>query len=285
MTETRHILTLPDGARLVCHELRPVRPRPYPLVLLHGFTGTAQRHFGELIPALAAEYRLLAPDLRGYGASRPPNRTFPPDFYHRDAADVAHLLHTLLPGERAILLGFSDGAEVALLVAALWPERVAGVVAWGVSGVISPEHVQAVRDWLPVSAWGPERAAWRDQIIADHGAEQWESLIVGWVAAAHAIAAAGGNICLEEAAAIRCPVLLINGEGEVGNTVRDVTRLAARIPACRLEFMPNSGHAVHRDQPAAFLTRVRAFLHAVESVPASSGFPGEAGTVTKEDGV
>lgn len=258
-------LTLPDGARLACHELIPAQARPYPLVLLHGFTGTAQRHLGELITALAPEYRILAPDLRGYGASRPPNRTFPPDFYRRDAADVAWLLETLLPGERAVLLGFSDGAEVALLVAALWPDRVAGVVAWGVSGVISPEHLEAVRDWLPVSAWGPERAAWREQIIADHGAEQLESLIAGWVEAAHAIAAAGGNICLEEAAAIRCPVLLINGDGEVGNTVRDVTRLAARIPNGRLEFMPNCGHAVHRDQPEAFLARVNAFLEGIRA--------------------
>lgn len=255
-----HLLTLPDGARLVCHEFIPACPRSHPLVLLHGFTGTAQRHLGSLIAALAPEYRVLAPDLRGYGASRPPNRDFPPDFYRRDAADVAWLLETLLPGERGILLGFSDGAEVALLVAALWPDRVAGVVAWGVSGVISAEHLEAVRDWLPVSAWGPERAAWREQIIADHGAEQLESLIAGWVAAAHAIAAAGGNICLEEAAAIRCPVLLINGDREVGNTVRDVTRLATRIPNCQLEFMPNCGHAVHREQPDAFLARVRGFL-------------------------
>ncbi len=285
MTETVHTLTLPDGARLVCRELHPARPRPYPLVLIHGFTGTAQRHFGDLMAALAPDYRLLAPDLRGYGASRPPPRTFPPDFYRRDATDVAHLLHTLLPGGRAILLGFSDGAEVALLVAALWPDRVAGVVAWGVSGVISPEHVQAVRDWLPVSAWGPERAAWRDQIIADHGAEQWESLIVGWVEAAHAIAAAGGNICLEEAAAIRCPVLLINGEGEIGNTVRDVTRLAARIPICRFEFMPNSGHAVHRDRPEAFLARVRAFLRTVETFPTPPDRPQDTGTMMGADDV
>ncbi|MEZ4516487.1 MAG: alpha/beta fold hydrolase [Chloroflexota bacterium] len=48
-----------------------------PLVLLHGFTGTARRDLGDLIDTYSSDYRIIAPDLRGYGASRPPNRSFP----------------------------------------------------------------------------------------------------------------------------------------------------------------------------------------------------------------
>jgi pimeloyl-ACP methyl ester carboxylesterase len=48
---------------------------------------------------------------------------------------------------------------------------------------------------------------------------------------------------------IQCPTLLINGDGEVGNTPRDVARLAARIPNGRLEIVAESGHTVHEEQP------------------------------------
>mgnify|MGYP000863740075 CR=1 FL=1 len=230
-----------------------------PLLLIHGFTGTARDDLGDLIDALAGEYRVIAPDLRGYGASRPPNRDFPPDFYQRDAVDLAGLLDHIDP-KPVVVLGFSDGAEAALLLAALRPDRVRGVVAWGVSGVISPEELASVERWLPVSAWGPERDTWKRQIIERHGPEQLEPMINGWVEAARAITARGGNICYEQAAAIRCPVLLLNGEGEVGNTPRDVLRLAARIPNARLEFIPNCDHAIQRDQPATLARHIRAFL-------------------------
>lgn len=252
--------TLPEGVRLAYLD----QGSGDPLLLIHGFTGTAHSHFSALINELHSNYRVIAPDLRGYGASRPPLRDFPPNFYHRDAADVAALLDALAcgprPPGRVIVLGFSDGAESALLLAANRPDLVRATVGWGVSGVISPEMLAAVETWLPVEAWGPERAAWRKSIIAHHGEEQLVPLITGWVEAARTIVDAGGDICLSRAHLIQCPTLLINGEGEVGNTPRDVARLAARIPNGRLEIVAESGHAVHEEQPERFMALVRSFI-------------------------
>lgn len=229
------------------------------LLFIHGFTGTALSHLSGLITQFRENYRVIAPDLRGYGASRPPNRDYPPDFYERDAADLAVLL-TKLKCEPVIVLGFSDGAETALLLAATHPELVRGVVAWGVSGVISPEELEKVEGWLPVSAWGPENQAWKEDIIQRQGAEQLEPMITGWVSAARAIAAKGGNISFQQAANITCPVLLLNGDGEVGNTLRDVQALAARIPDCQLEIIPGSGHGIQWDQPEILTDRIGQLL-------------------------
>ncbi|HOU39876.1 MAG TPA: alpha/beta hydrolase [Promineifilum sp.] len=251
------LLRLPTHDRLAYIDTGPTGGSP--LLLIHGFTGTATADLGNLIAEFAPAHRLLAPDLRGYGQSRPPNRDFPPDFYERDAVDMAALLDAVQPGP-VVVLGFSDGAEVALLLAAARPDLVRGVVAWGVSGVISPEELAGVAKWLPATAWGPEREQWKQQIITRHGAEQFPAMVEGWVAAAQAIAAAGGNICYQQAANIACPVLLLNGDGEEGNTPRDVRRLAERIPGARLEFVSDSGHAIHRDRPDVLLARIRAFL-------------------------
>lgn len=230
-----------------------------PLVALHGFTGTARSHLGGVIDALSATHRVIAPDLRGYGRSRPPLRDFPPNFYDRDAADVAALIEALGCAP-AVVLGFSDGAETALVLAAERPDLVRGVVAWGVCGVISAAMVASVQAWLPVEAWGERRADWREEIIRNHGAEQFPSMVTGWVAAAEAIHAAGGDIVLGRAHRIACPTLMINGAGEVGNTPADAAALAARIPACQLEIVPDAGHPVHVDQAARFLELVREFL-------------------------
>jgi valacyclovir hydrolase len=253
-----HKITLTDGAHIAYTD---VGTGP-PLLLLHGFTGTAQAHLGTLIADLAADHRVIAPDLRGYGASRPPFRDFPIDFYARDAADMAALLDQLALGP-VVVLGFSDGAESALVLATLRPDLVRGVVAWGVAGVISAQMAAAAQAWLPVSTWGPARADWRAEIIALHGADQLEPLIHGWAAAAAAIVAQGGDVCYQHADQIRCPVLLINGDGEVNNLVADVERLAARIPDCQLVFVPQSGHAIQDDQPEQLRTLIRDFLAAL----------------------
>ena len=259
MNSSQSHLSLADGATLAYLDIGAGRP----LLLMHGFTGTARAHLGDLIDPLQGHYRVIAPDLRGYGASQPPARDFPPDFYQRDADDMAALLRHVACGP-VVALGFSDGAEIAILLAALYPELVRGVIAWGVSGVISPEMVTAVQPRVPVPA-KPDWGQWQHEIAALHGEAQVEPMIRGWNEAAAAILARGGNICLEEAAQVRCPTLLLNGDGEVGNTRRDVNRLLNRLPNGRLEIIAHSGHPIHRDQPEVFRQRVAAFLAEIDN--------------------
>ena len=230
-----------------------------PVVLLHGFTGRAVTHMGLLLDVLRDAHRVIAPDLRGYGLSAPPPRTFPPDFYQQDADDVAALLRQLACGP-AMAMGFSDGAESALLLAARHPDLVAGVVAWGVSGVISREMAESVTGWLEPGDWAASHPDWAAEIAREHGAAQIEPLVAGWARAAHAIYAAGGNICRDEAAAIRCPVLLLNGEGEVNNTRADTLALQARIADCRLRLIPGAGHGIQWDQPDALVAEITRFM-------------------------
>lgn len=255
-----HRVVLADGAIIAYHD-EGAGP---PLLLMHGFTGTARSHLAGLIDALKVDHRVIAPDLRGYGDSRPPARDFPADFYQRDAADMAALLDQISPGP-VVVMGFSDGSESAVLLAASRPDLVRGVVSWGIAGVISAQMATAAQGWLPASSWGESRGAWRAEIVATQGEDQFAPQIEGWAAAAQAIYAAGGNICYEQADSVRCPVLLLNGDGEVNNLEADFFRLAERLPDARAEIVAASGHSIQDDQPELLLARIREFLAEIGS--------------------
>ena len=104
------------------------------VILLHGWPYDIHS-FAEVTPLLAAAgHRVLVPFVRGYGSTR-----FLSDVTPRNgqqaavAADVVAFLDAL-GVERAVLAGFDWGARSADVVAALWPERCAGLVS--VSGYL-----------------------------------------------------------------------------------------------------------------------------------------------------
>ena len=102
----------------------PDSPRP-PLLLLHGGGSTIASNWGLLLPRLAPSRSLLAVELQGHG--RTPTGDGPASF-ERSADDVARLLARLAVGPVDVL-GFSNGGQVALQLAARHPELVRRLIA------------------------------------------------------------------------------------------------------------------------------------------------------------
>jgi pimeloyl-ACP methyl ester carboxylesterase len=90
-----------------------------PLVLLHG-NGESLVYFNKQMGPLSARYRVIAVDTRGHGGSARGNAPFTLDQFAEDLLDFFHALGL----KRASLLGFSDGANIALLFALRYPDRV-----------------------------------------------------------------------------------------------------------------------------------------------------------------
>src|SRR5713226_610556 len=99
------------------------------VLLIHGFAGTPESDFAGQLPALRTRYRVLAPHLHGYGRSyqRP---VYSVTYYRQDAADMITLLDALHI-EQVLVLGFSDGGIVGLLLTALHPQRVKALAVLG----------------------------------------------------------------------------------------------------------------------------------------------------------
>jgi pimeloyl-ACP methyl ester carboxylesterase len=102
-----------------------------PVVLLHGFPDDVHA-YDEVAPVLAAaDYRVVTPYLRGYGPMRFREVRTPRS---GEQAALGHDLLDLIEAlglARPILAGYDWGGRAACIVAALWPERVGGLVTVG----------------------------------------------------------------------------------------------------------------------------------------------------------
>lgn len=233
---------------------------PEPLLLLHGFTQTG-RGWDEVARHLAGErYRPLAPDLRGHGAAAARR---PIDF-ESCVADVARLA----VGSFA-LVGYSMGGRLALHVALAHPERVSRLVLVSTTAGIDDPGERTQR-----RAADAELATWMeaDGRLMSEVADRWaaQPLFARQRPEVSAAARADrlSNDPVHLAAALRgigtgsmAPLWDRLGELEVEVTVlageRDEKfialghRLAEALPRGALTIVPEVGHALPLEAPAA----------------------------------
>ena len=111
-----------------------------PLIMLHG-NGESHEIFARLSELMSRYYRVILMDSRGHGSSLMKEEAAGGDLTIPDmAADVVQVME-FLHVPRAVILGFSDGANVALETASCYPGRVSAVVA--VSGNALPRGMSA----------------------------------------------------------------------------------------------------------------------------------------------
>ena len=224
------------------------------LVFLHGFMGSGRSDTGAELDWLATRYRVIAPDLRGYSQSYPKPRSYPADFYRRDALDVLAIIQALHL-ERPHVLGFSDGGEVAIRTAELLPLRSTAV--WGAIGFYGPEMAPIIRNHLPPT--------WITEAMKARQGPYWEQMVNDWVAAMLGLIASGGDISHVDADRIKCPLLIMLGTMDKLNPIAVAERLTARVPGARLEVFNNIGHMIHEQAPDRFRQVLGDFLAAADS--------------------
>jgi 2-succinyl-6-hydroxy-2,4-cyclohexadiene-1-carboxylate synthase len=240
---------------------------PEPLLLLHGFTHTG-RGWDEVVRRLDDErYRPLAPDLRGHGAAASRR---PIDF-DSCVADVAGLA----AGPFA-LAGYSQGARLALHVALAHPERVTRLVL--VSGTAGLEDAaerarrqaadEALAAWMEAGGRLMSEVAdrWAAQPLFAHqapevaAAARTDRLTNSPADLAAALRGIGTGVMaplwhrLDE---LKMPVALLAGALDE-KYVALGERLAAALPAGRLTIVPDAGHALPLEAPAAVAAAIEA---------------------------
>ncbi len=251
-------------------ETGPARP---PVLLLHGVGGGRQAWGDGLSgtgPALAAAgFTVLAVDFPGYGLS--PVIT---PYHLAGLADALHRLIAHLGLGPATLVGHSMGGMVALELAARAPLAVAGLVL----ASTSPAFGKPGGDWqqgflqsrfAPLDA-GRGMAGLAAQLVATMLAP---GAAAATVAAAQALmagvpeptyrSALAALLAFDRRAAlphITVPTLVITGEHDRTAAPEVARRMAERIPGACLLTVPDAGHLLPMERPAAFNAALLAFL-------------------------
>ena len=253
------------------------------VILLHGF-GASTFSWRDTVPGLGDRCRVVAFDRPGFGLTE---RLMPGDWdgdgpYSPTAqADLTVALMDQLGMQRAVVVGHSAGAGVAVLVAARHPERVSGlvledpavVVNGGTPGWIAPllRTLQArrvgplfVRRFAGAGSDSLIRGAYADPglvtepILAGYRrplqAEEWDRGLWELTVAPRPDDPADALPDLE------MPVLVIWGEKDSFVSPEDNRRTADLIPGSQAISLPEVGHIPHEEVPAAFETLIFRFL-------------------------
>ncbi len=242
------------------------RPHAPTVVMLHGFTGSKENWY-PLAERLHGKYRLLIPDLPGWGESeRKPDADYG---FGAQAERVAAFIQVLSPGKPVVLLGHSMGGGIAALVAARHPDLVAKVGLLDAAGVRFDEnqfgldvlagknpfavsdaaslqryidivfHRQQAKPWIPWPASTGfiekrKRDAAFEQSVLDQNRPRPEQFAPG-----------------DEAANIDQPALLLWGRQDAVIDPSAMAVYAAKMPQARQVLVDDAGHMSLMEQPAA----------------------------------
>lgn len=193
----------------------------------------------------AGQFRALVYSRPGYGRSTPRRHEvrWPHDYLQRQAYEVLPALLQALEVDAAPppwLIGHSDGASIALLYAAAFPQRLAGAV------VMAPHvFVEAqARHSIAATCEAYREGGLRNKLARYH--DDVDSAFWGWAEIWLDSSFQGWNI-KAELHRIRCPLLAIQGHDDEYGTMAQLQRIAQAVPAATQLALAQCGHAPHRD--------------------------------------
>lgn len=236
-----------------------------PILLLPGWGGSIQQ-FEPLRSLLASIHRVFAADLPGSGQSKPQPRHYEAGYLQTDAEAICALIESLKVGPLT-LIGFSDGGEVALLVAEQRPDLVRAIATWGALGKIvePPGMFDAMANLIDAPI--PPLEGFAAYMKATYGEENARVMTRSLAEAMRGMVASGGDISWSRASEIRCPVLLIAGQHDFLATPTLVEELAERIEGGCFLLAEGAGHDVYGERPEWLQETLQTWLSSTLVMP------------------
>lgn len=217
--------------------------RAHPLVCVHG-AASSSVVWMDAVRRLSPARRIVALDLPGHGQS---------DAWHESSLlayrDAVGTVCALSKIDRAVLVGHSMGALIAIEAARAWPERVAALVL-----------VAAAERFTEADPARAQQCAWSPETSVDL-VERWAQL--AWTADEE-VARADNRALVSFDATTRAPVaaptLVLSGADDLIAPPDSGAALARAIPNAVHVVVPRAGHMIMIEQPEAFYAALDEFL-------------------------
>ena len=243
------------------------------LVLVHGHPFDRSM-WGPQADALGSEgWRIVAPDLRGYGESTVVRGMTPLDVYARDVAGLLDHLGI----DRVVIGGLSMGGQIVMEFVRLFPERVRGLVLADTSAEGETREGKKARndaaDRLLREGMGPYADEVLPKMIAPENVEALPAV------AEHVLRMMRGTDPDGAAAALRgraerpdyvgllshiaVPVLVVVGSEDEFTPVRDAESMHAELPHSSLVVIEGAGHMPNLERTQEFNAALRGYLESL----------------------
>jgi 3-oxoadipate enol-lactonase / 4-carboxymuconolactone decarboxylase len=233
------------------------------LLLLHSL-GTNLHVWDGQVAALARQFRVVRPDLRGHGLTTVTPGPYTIDGLARDALALLDALQV----KTAHVAGLSIGGMIAQSLAAQAPQRVASLILCDTAMAIGPADL-----------WRQRAATVRQEgmaSIADQVVLRWvttpflsapetkglRAMLLrtdpeGYAGAAEAIAPAD---LAPGTRTLRMPALILVGDQDVATPLSSAEAMRDAIPGARLQVLANASHIPTVEQPDAVAAAILGFL-------------------------
>jgi 3-oxoadipate enol-lactonase len=247
------------------------------VLLVHGFP-LDHTMWDPQIEALAERYRVIAPDLRGFGQS--PLGTGDASqgvTMEQYADDLAELLDALKIAGPIVLAGLSMGGYIAWQFVRKYPGRLRALVLLDTRAAADSEEARAGRLKMAenVAEWGSARVAemMGPRLFSERAFQQRPEIIAAVRRVVEntspaAIAAAQRGMAARPDVTnllptIRVPTLVMVGDRDVISPPAEMQAIAAAIPHAQFVVIPHAGHMTTLENPAAANQALARFLDVV----------------------
>jgi pimeloyl-ACP methyl ester carboxylesterase len=219
-----------------------------PAILLHGGLGNSG-NWGYQVPVLVQEgYQVVVIDSRGHGRSTRDAQAYSYELMASDVLSVMDRLHLA----QASLVGWSDGACTALVLAAKAPERIAGVFFFGCN--MDPNGAKEFV-FTPVIGCCLSRHR-QDYARLSRTPDDFEA----FMEAVGLMQKTQPNYSRQDLEKIRVPVTIVHSEQDEFIKREHAEYLASSIPNAEFVFLPGVSHFAPLQRPGLFTKAILVFL-------------------------
>lgn len=244
-----------------------------PLLLIHGFPLCRRMWHPQIRALVSAGFRVITPDLRGFGESDAPEGPYSMDLF---ADDLTGLFDHLGIAE-AVVGGMSMGGYILFNLLERYRPRLKGACfittrANADDGAGKERRLALARD---VMKFGPQivAEAFEKLLFAEETLAVRQKLVgevYGWMIANDSRGIAGGLLAMGERkdytsilSGFTVPSLAIGAEEDRAAPPENARTIAAGIPGCRLALIPHAGHMANLENPGAFNGALLEFLRSL----------------------
>jgi pimeloyl-ACP methyl ester carboxylesterase len=243
------------------------------VLLIHGFPLNRQMWQPQLQPLSSAGFRVIAPDLRGFGQSDAPAEGYSMDGFCDDLIALLDSLNI----EQAVVCGMSMGGYILLDMLERYPQRVKAAAFIATKSAADDEVGRARRTAMAAEAEtlgaNPVIKIFAELLFAPdtiHSRPDLIARVTSWMRETNPRALAGGLLAMRDRKnytpllkQVQQRTLVLAGAEDRAASPDAVELFTANLPRCESRIIEKAGHMLNMEQPGQFNAELLRFLQSL----------------------